>query len=123
MVWDSVKIGAGAQPIKTKYGWLLIYHGVDNDNIYRLGSMLLDLKDPTKLIYRSPNCILTPEEKCEVGEKGKSWVPNVVFACGAVSKVEKEILDAEDEILVYYGAADTVICVATAKVAELVPIF
>ena len=64
--------------------------------------------------------VLKPDT-LEVGEKGKSWVPNVVFTCGAVPKVEKEILDAEDEILVYYGAADTVICVATAKVAELVP--
>lgn len=121
MVWDSMKIGAGTQPIKTRYGWLIIYHGVDNANIYRLGSILLDIADPTKLVYRSPNCILEPEEVYEVGEKGKSWVPNVVFTCGAVPKLDKEILDAEDEILVYYGAADTVICVATAKVGDLVP--
>ena len=58
MMWDGHKIGAGAQPIKTKYGWLLITHGVDHDHVYRLGVMLLDLADPAKLIYRSPNPVL-----------------------------------------------------------------
>jgi len=57
-----------------------------------------------------------------VGETGKCWVHNVVFTCGAVAREDnKEILDAEDEILVYYGAADTVISVATARIANLIP--
>jgi len=123
MMWDGDKIGAGAQPIKTKYGWLLITHGVDDTHVYRLGVMLLDLADPMTLLYRSPNPILEPRESHEVGEVGKCWVPNVVFSCGAVPREDnKEILDAEDEILVYYGASDTVISVATAKVADLIPI-
>jgi len=123
MMWDGDKIGAGAQPIKTKYGWLLITHGVDDTHVYRLGVMLLDLADPMTLLYRSPNPILEPRESHEIGEVGKCWVPNVVFSCGAVPREDnKEILDAEDEIVVYYGASDTVISVATAKVADLIPI-
>jgi len=122
MMWDGKKIGAGAQPLKTEYGWLLITHGVDYDHVYRLGVMLLDLADPTILLYRSPNSILEPVERSEVGEAGKYWVPNVVFTCGAVPQEDnKEILDAEDEVLVYYGAADSVVNVATAKIGDLVP--
>jgi len=122
MAWDGRKIGAGAPPIKTEYGWLLITHGVDHAHVYRLGVMLLDLADPSILLYRSPNPILEPRERYEVGEAGKCWVPNVVFTCGAVPREDnKEILDAEDEVLVYYGAADSVISVATARIAELIP--
>ncbi|MBC8511878.1 MAG: glycosidase, partial [Dehalococcoidia bacterium] len=116
------KIGAGAQPIKTKYGWLLITHGVDYAHTYRLGVMLLDIADPAILLYRSPNPVLEPTESYEIGEAGKCWVPNVVFTCGAVPRGDNEqILDADDELLVYYGASDTVIGVATAKIADLVP--
>jgi predicted GH43/DUF377 family glycosyl hydrolase len=121
MVWDALKIGGGSQPLKTEYGWLLVTHGVDHDHTYRLGVMLLDLANPTVLIYRSPNFVLEPIEAIEVGGKD-SWVPNVVFTCGAVSREEgKDILSAEDEVLVYYGAADSVICVATTRVKDLVP--
>lgn len=120
-MWDSAKIGAGTQPLKTKYGWLMIYHGVDRNRVYRLGVMLVDLTNPEKLLYRSPNPILEPEEEYELGTPDKSWVPNVVFTCGAVPVEDKEILDAEDEIIVYYGAADTCVCAASAKVGELIP--
>lgn len=122
MVWDGRKVGAGAQPLKTSFGWLLISHGVDHAHVYRLGVMLLDLEDPTNVIYRSPNPILEPFEKYEKGEPNKSWVPNVVFTCGAVPREsDKDVLGADDEILVYYGAADTVIGVATTKISELIP--
>ncbi|TYP57803.1 glycosidase [Thermosediminibacter litoriperuensis] len=121
MMWDSLKIGAGAQPIKTRYGWLLIYHGVDYQMVYRLGVILADLNDPGRVLYRSPNPILSPETECELGREGECWVPNVVFTCGAVPAEDKEILDENDEILVYYGAADTNICVATGKVGDLIP--
>ncbi|MDD3270069.1 MAG: glycosidase [Syntrophomonadaceae bacterium] len=119
-MWDSLKIGAGAQPLKTKYGWLLIYHGVDHNYVYRLGVILVDLHNPEKVIYRSPNPILEPEEDYEIGLSG-AWVPNVVFSCGAVAASEKEILEDDDEILVYYGAADASIGVATATLADLLP--
>ena len=118
--WDGLKIGGGSQPIRTKHGWLLIYHGVDHHWVYRLGVMLVALDDPGRLIYRSPNPILGPEERYELGEAG-CYVPNVVFTCGAVPRTDKATLDDDDEVLVYYGAADTSICVATARVADLVP--
>ena len=122
MLWDSKKIGAGAQPIKTKYGWLLITHGVDHNQVYRLGVMLLDLADPSELIYRSPNFILEPVTQYEIGGDDKSWVPNVVFTCGAVARDSgKKILDASDELIVYYGGADSVINIATATVGEIIP--
>ena len=122
MLWDGKKIGGGAQPLKTKYGWLLITHGVDHLRVYRLGVLLLDLTDPTVVLYRSPNAVLEPEEAYEEGKPGRDWVPNVVFTCGAVPRNnDKSILDDEDELLVYYGAADSVIGVATAKVGDLIP--
>ncbi|HWP97469.1 MAG TPA: glycosidase [Syntrophomonadaceae bacterium] len=119
-MWDSLKVGAGAQPIKTRYGWLLIYHGVDYNYVYRLGVILVDLNNPAKVIFRSPNPVLEPEEDYEVGLSG-AWVPNVVFTCGAVAGVDKEILEDQDEILVYYGAADTSIGVARCTLADLIP--
>ncbi len=120
--WDSLKIGAGAQPIKTRYGWLLITHGVDHSKVYRLGVMLLDLDNPAKLIYRSPNFILEPMTRYEMGGDDSSWVPNVVFTCGAVPmENDKNLLDSEDELVVYYGGADSVMNVATATVGDLIP--
>ncbi len=120
MSWDGLKIGGGSQPIKTKYGWLLIYHGVDQSFVYRLGVLLVALDDPGRLLYRSPNPILQPEERCEIGEDG-CYVPNVVFTCGAVAVADRDVLEDDDEILVYYGAADSGTCVASAKVSELIP--
>ncbi|MEN6349996.1 MAG: glycosidase [Syntrophomonas sp.] len=119
-MWDSLKIGAGAQPLKTKYGWLLVYHGVDYNYVYRLGVILVDLNNPEKVIYRSPNPVLEPEEDYEIGLSG-AWVPNVVFTCGAVAAEDKEVLEDDDEILVYYGAADTSIGMAKATLADLIP--
>ncbi len=121
MMWDAIKIGAGAQPLKTRFGWLHIYHGVDYGLRYRLGVFLTALDDPAKLIYRSPNPILEPDTSYEVGVSGESWVPNVVFTCGAVPVLDKYVLDEDDEILVYYGGADTVIGVASARVSDLIP--
>jgi predicted GH43/DUF377 family glycosyl hydrolase len=120
-MWDFLKIGAGSQPIKTKYGWLMIYHGVDKERVYRLGVMLVPLDNPERVIYRSPNPILSPETEHEIGIPGETWIPNVVFTCGAVPAEDKEILDADDEILVYYGAADSYMCLATGRVGDLIP--
>ena len=105
--WESSKIGAGPPPIKTREGWVLIYHGVDENTVYRAGVALLDLKDPSKVNSRSIHPILDPEKEYErIGD-----VPNVVFPEGAV------VID--DELFVYYGGADKVCCVATVPLAEL----
>ena len=120
LLWDGVKVGAGAQPLKTRHGWLLIYHGVDYRSVYRLGVLLLDSEEPERVIWRSPNPILEPEEPYECNPQG-CQVPNVVFTCGALPKEEREVLQDDDEVLVYYGAADTVVSVATAKVSDLIP--
>jgi predicted GH43/DUF377 family glycosyl hydrolase len=100
----------------------MIIHGVDHRRLYRLGILLLDLNDPSIVLYRSPNAILEPTEKYEEGEANADWVPNVVFTCGAVSEQDgKEMLEADDKLLVYYGAADSVIGLATSTVGGLIP--
>ena len=103
-VWDTWVRGAGPPPLKTKKGWLILYHAMDasDPNRYKLGAMLLDLKDPTKVLYRSSAPILEPDE-CYENEGFKA---GVVYSCGAV------ILDGK--LYVYYGGADTVTCVAVA---------
>ena len=122
MMWDSIKIGAGAQPLKTEFGWLNVYHGVDYLRYYRLGVLLVDEDDPAEVLYQSPNPVLEPEADFELGKgEGVYWVPRVVFTCGAVPGQDKDVLGEDDEILVYYGAADTVIGVARAKISELIP--
>lgn len=126
--WDSEKIGGGAPPLKTKRGWLQIYHGVGTwkgKRAYRLGVALTALDDPKCLLYRSEEPILEPGDEDETEEEDhyqkKGWTPDVVFTCGAVPrhKNSDELLGDADEILVYYGVADEVLCVATSTVGEL----
>jgi len=105
--WEYFKLGVGASPIKTEKGWLFIYHAVDSELHYRLGLALIESENPGEIIWRSKNPILEPEKEYEL----KGVVPNVVYTCGAVV--------IGDTLFVYYGGADTVICVATAKVSEL----
>ncbi|MDP3983047.1 MAG: glycosidase [bacterium] len=100
-MWDSKRIGMGAPPIKTPHGWLLFYHGVDDNMVYRLGLALLDVHNPAIVLGRSSEPILEPEE---VYEK-EGLVPNIVFTCGAV--------ETSSEYLVYYGAGDAVVGLAT----------
>jgi len=107
--WDCWKVGAAGPPIELGEGWLFIYHGVNFDKIYSLGSALLDKDDPGVVLYRSEEPILTPVERYE--RFGK--VPNVVFSCGNV------LID--DQVLVYYGGADSVLCVASYDLSELLP--
>jgi len=102
--WDSSKVGISAPPIKTKHGWLLLYHGVSRSHsTYRVGAVLLDLKDPAIVLARTTESIFEPEEEYEkIG-----IVNNVVFPCGMVE--QKGIL------YIYYGGADKVVGVATMK--------
>jgi predicted GH43/DUF377 family glycosyl hydrolase len=110
--WDAMKLGPGAPPIKTKRGWLNIYHGVYETMagaVYRLGAALHDLKDPAKIIGVGDQWILEPEDPWErVG-----YVPNVVFSCAAVP-------EKDGTLKIYWGGADTVMCVGTANIHELV---
>ncbi len=100
--WDSRKIGVGATPIKTDDGWLLIYQAVgDNDpGKYKIGAMILDKDDPTKVIYRSKKPIIEPDESYE----NEGHKAGVAYPCGAVK--------LKDNLIVYYGGADTVVCAA-----------
>jgi predicted GH43/DUF377 family glycosyl hydrolase len=107
--WDSWKIGAAGPPIEVNEGWLMIYHGVSFEKVYCLGVVLLEKDDPEIVLYRSEIPILVPSKDYE--RFGK--VPNVVFSCGNVL--------LNDEVLVYYGAADSVLCVATYELSELLP--
>ncbi len=102
--WDSLKVGISAPPIKTKYGWLLLYHGVSKSHsTYRIGAVLLDLKDPAIVLSRSTDAIFQPEEDYEKS----GVVNNVVFPCGMVVR---------DKLLyIYYGGGDKVVGVATMK--------
>lgn len=108
--WDAYKVGLGPQPIETKEGWLIIYHGVKTTaagSIYRLGLALLDLDDPSKLIRRCDEWVFGPSEMYErIGD-----VPDVTFPCGVVVK--------GDDMIMYYGAADTTMAIATASLKEL----
>ena len=106
--WDSQKVGISAPPIKTKYGWLLLYHGISKKNhTYRVGALLLDLKDPTNVLARTSDPIFEPVEKYEK----EGVVNNVVFPCGMVEK--------DGLLYIYYGGADTVVGVATIELSVM----
>lgn len=110
--WDAGKIGIGSQPIETEMGWLIIYHGVQqkiSGNIYRLGLALLDLEDPRKVICRSNEWVFGPREDYE----RNGDVRDVTFPCGAIYDQKS------DRLRMYYGAADTAIALATAKMSEV----
>ena len=107
--WDCMKTGIAGPPIEVRDGWLLIYHGVDHDLVYRLGVILLDKNNPEKVLWRSEDPILEPYKDYE--RMGR--VPNVVFSCGTIMM--------DDEVFVYYGGADTVLCVASFGLDELLP--
>lgn len=110
--WDSMRIGLGPPPLRTPQGWLLVYHGVRDTvagSIYRVGLALLDLEEPTRLLHRLPQWILGPLAPYE----REGDVPNVVFPCGLVH------VERTDEVRLYYGAADTTVCLATAQLGDL----
>jgi len=105
--WDSVKVGIAAPPIKTREGWVLLYHGVDEEATYRVGAVLLSPNNPLEVIARTDEPIFEPEETYEkIG-----IVNNVVFPCGAVT--------IGDKVYMYYGAGDRVTGVATLETEKL----
>ena len=106
-MWDSQKVGIAAPPIKTKKGWLLFYHGVSDSSKYRVGALLLQLKDPTVVLARTTDFIFEPETDYE--KNGQ--VSQVVFPCGIVNRKGK--------IFMYYGGGDSVLGVATADLDQI----
>lgn len=111
--WQGKKIGAGAAPIETSEGWLLFYHGVNgtcNGYVYSIGAAILDKENPAKVLYRTRDYLLTPEMPYEVS----GFVPNVAFPCSTLQDAET------GRIAIYYGAADTHLCIAYTEVDSLV---
>ena len=110
--WDGLRRGVGAPPIKTQYGWLVFYHAINTQDLskYRAGAMLLDLNDPTKILYRLKAPILEPSEDYE----NNGFKAGVVYITGAVVK--------EGLLLIYYGAADSFVSVSYAPLDEFLSV-
>ncbi len=99
--WEADRVGVGTPPLLTEKGWLLFYHGADSASRYSAGLLLLDRKNPCRIIAESSAPVIIPLERYET----EGFFPNVVFPCGVVEN--------DDELQVYYGAADDKICTAT----------
>jgi predicted GH43/DUF377 family glycosyl hydrolase len=110
--WGLSKIGSGTPPILTNLGWLLIYHAVDEKDVYRVGAMILDKNKPNHVIYRSKEFLMQPEAYYE---KVGLIIPNVIFPTGLVLQ--------GDLVYLYYGACDTSIGLATFSLSELLNYF
>jgi predicted GH43/DUF377 family glycosyl hydrolase len=112
--WEDNRIGGSTPPIRTKDGWLVFYHGVQSIYpptrrvVYRMSAMLLDLKDPTKVLARCPEPIMEPQEYYE---KFGLYIPNVIFPTAAVVK--------DGLVHIYYGVCDTAIALATISLDDL----
>ncbi len=106
--WDRKSVGSNGVPIETAHGWLSLNHAYGDDHIYRIGAVLLDLDDPTRIIHRPKEPIFWPQELWEI----KGDVPNVVFNNANVV--------VGDQVYLYYGGADHVIGLATCRLDELI---
>lgn len=108
VAWHKRTRSAASPPIKTKDGWLLLYHAMDKDGSrYKLGALLLDLKDPRKVLYRAEHPILEPDEWYE-----NDWKPGIIYASGATV--------IKDKLFVYYGGGDKYVGVASIKLSDLI---
>jgi predicted GH43/DUF377 family glycosyl hydrolase len=106
--WDNLKTGIAGVPIKTKEGWLVFYHALNNiDHYYRVGALMFDLNDITKIIGKIDNPILEPFHDYE----RQGQINNVVFPCGHIV--------VNDRLYVYYGGGDSCLCVATASLEKV----
>lgn len=101
-MWDGARVGITAPPVRTKKGWVLLYHAISEyHHTYRLGAVLLDPEDPTIVLSRSADPIFSPEEPFEK----EGIVNNVIFPCGMIVR--------DGLVYIYYGGADKVVGVAT----------
>ncbi len=109
-VWDSVIRGIGPTPIKINEGWLVFYHAISEKepSKYKIGAMILDHKDPTKILYKSSFPIIEPDKIYE----NEGYKKGIVYACGAIIK--------DDNIILYYGGADTVVCAAGCNLKKFI---
>lgn len=108
-MWDCARVGPGAPPIATDRGWVLFYYGVDSENSYHVGAVILDLQDPSRIIARSDRPIFSPSLDWELrGQRA-----DIVFPAGVNCNRDK------DRIELYYGAADTHVAVASFSLSEL----
>ena len=109
IAWHYRMRSIGPPPIKTPHGWLSLYHAMDPSapSHYKLGALLLDLTDPTRLLARAPVPVLSPSAPYEVAYGAK---PGIVYACGATTK--------DDYLTVYYGGADSVTCAARTSLSQ-----
>lgn len=106
--WETYKLGINTPPIKTPYGWFTLYHAVGADKFYRLGALLLDLKDPAKVLHRTPDWLMEPEADYEI----EGFYRGVCFPCGAIVK--------DGTLFIYYGASDKYCAVATCDFGEMI---
>jgi len=106
--WNQTRIGIAGPPVKTKKGWFLIFHGVDEFNHYRLGVALLDQTNPGRVLARQKEPIIEPELDWEIN----GYIPNVIFSCATVL--------SGNRIYCLYGGADTVMGVAFIKLQDIV---
>ncbi|PWJ43154.1 glycoside hydrolase family 130 protein [Sediminitomix flava] len=107
--WWEQKVGGNTPPIRTEEGWLMLYHGVDEDKCYRVGACLLDLEDPSKILYRTKDFIMEPEE---------AWEKEGLYKWGVVFPTGNVLVD--DTLYIYYGGSDQYCGVATCNIHELV---
>jgi beta-1,4-mannooligosaccharide/beta-1,4-mannosyl-N-acetylglucosamine phosphorylase len=113
LTWEATKVGAGPTPIETDAGWLLLYHGVltsCNGFVYSTGAALLDIDEPWRVKARAANYLLSPH----AGYERTGDVANVIFPTAAL------VDEATDRLTLYYGAADTVVCLAHGHLSEIV---
>ncbi len=107
--WEGTRIGAGCPPVETDKGWLLIYHGVDPvSGIYRVGVMLLDKDNPSKILARTRRFVMEPE----LGYETSGLYNGCVFPTGVVER--------DGTLYIYYGCADKFVALATVKTADLI---
>jgi beta-1,2-mannobiose phosphorylase / 1,2-beta-oligomannan phosphorylase len=99
--WETAKLGVNTPPIKTPFGWFTLYHALGHDKFYRLGALLLDLEDPSRVLHRTPDWLMQPEMDYEI----EGFYRGVCFPCGTV------VIDGT--LFVYYGGADKFCAVAT----------
>ena len=118
--WERIKVGAGAPPLLSRHGWLLIYHGVSGllDQSrrrlrYSAGALVLSREHPDEILYRSRHPTLAPDE-----HEREGLVPNVVFPTGIDQRTD---LGQPDRVDVYYGMADDRIGVATLTIPAQLP--